>query len=84
MPHLAYWFSARPNSKEDIDLPCLCNSHISLAYGQMLNNFNRKAALIAVSIAGVRITSSEIVLNPRSLSRGRILIRTVRARARSK
>jgi hypothetical protein len=50
----------------------------------MLNNFNRKAALIAVSIAGVRITSSEIVLNPRSLSRGRILIRTVRARARSK
>jgi hypothetical protein len=49
----------------------------------MLNNFNREAALIAVSIVGVRITSSEIVLNPRSLSRGRILIRTIRARERS-
>jgi hypothetical protein len=35
----------------------------------MLNNFSRKAALIVVSIAGVRITSSEIVLGPRSLSR---------------
>jgi hypothetical protein len=49
----------------------------------MLNNFNREAALIVVSIAGVRITSSEIVLNPRSPSRGRILIRTIRARERS-
>jgi hypothetical protein len=49
----------------------------------MLNNFNKEAALIAVSIAGVRITSSGIVLNPRSLSRGRILIRTIRARERS-
>jgi hypothetical protein len=83
MPHLADWFSARPNSKEDIDLRCLRNSRNSLAHGQMLNNFNREVALIAVSIVGVRITSSEIVLNPRSLSRGRILIRTIRARERS-
>jgi hypothetical protein len=82
MPHLADLSSGHPNSKEDIDLQCLRNSRNSLTHGQMLNNFNREAALIAVSIAGVRITSSEIVLSPRSLSKGRILIRITRARAR--
>jgi hypothetical protein len=49
----------------------------------MLNNFSREAALIVVSTAGVRITSSETVLGPRSLFKGRILIRTIRARERS-
>jgi hypothetical protein len=49
----------------------------------MFNNFSREAALIVVSTAGVRITSSETVLGPRSLLKGRILIRTVRARERS-
>jgi hypothetical protein len=49
----------------------------------MFNNFSREAALIVVSIAGVRITSSETVLGPRSLFKGRILIRTIRARERS-
>jgi hypothetical protein len=82
MPHLADLSSGHPNSKEDIDLQCLRNSRNSLAHGQMLNNFNREAALIVVSIAGVRITSSKIVLGPRSLSKGRILIRITRARAR--
>jgi hypothetical protein len=83
MPHLADLSSGHPNSKEDIDLQCLRNSCNSLARGQMLNNFNREAALIAVAIAGVRITSSEIVLSPRSLFKGRILIRILRARERS-
>jgi hypothetical protein len=83
MPHLADSFSARPNSKEGIDLQCLCNSHNSLTQGQMLNNFSGETTLIVVSIAGVRITSSETVLGPRSLFKGRILIRTIRARERS-
>jgi hypothetical protein len=54
--HLADWFSGRLNSKEDIDLPHLCNNPNNLAYGQMFNKCNREAAIIAVSIAGVRIT----------------------------
>jgi hypothetical protein len=62
MLQLVDWFSARPNSKEDIDLPCLCNSHNRLAYGQIINNFSRGAALIAVSVAEVWSTSSKIVV----------------------
>jgi hypothetical protein len=80
MPHLADSFSAHPNSKEGIDLQCLRNS---LAQGQMFNKFIREVALIVVSTAEVRITSSEIVLGPRSLFKGRILIRIIRARERS-
>jgi predicted secreted hydrolase len=83
MLHLADWFSAHLNSKEDIDLQCLRNSGNSFAQGQMFNSFSRGAALIAVSTAGVRITLSRIVLGPGSLFKGRILIRTTRARARS-
>jgi hypothetical protein len=49
----------------------------------MFNNFSRGAALVGVSTAGVRITSSKIVLSPGSLFKGRVLIRTIRARARS-
>jgi hypothetical protein len=82
MPHLADLSSGHPNNKEDIDLQCLRNNRNSLAYGQMFNNFSREAALIVVSIAEVWITLSEIVLGPRSLSKGRILIRITRARAR--
>jgi hypothetical protein len=83
MLHLADWSSGRLNNKEGIDLQCLRNSCNSLAQGEMFNNFSREAALIVVSIAGVRITSSETVLGPRSLFKGRILIRTIRARERS-
>jgi hypothetical protein len=83
MLYLVDWFSARLNSKEGIDLQCLRNSRNSLAQGQMFNNFSRGAALIAVSTAGVRITLSRIVLGPGSLFKGRVLIRTIRARARS-
>jgi hypothetical protein len=49
----------------------------------MFNNFSREATLIIVSTAGVRITSSQTVLGPRSLFKGRVLIGTIRARARS-
>jgi hypothetical protein len=84
MPHLADSFSARPNSKEGIDLQCLCNSHNSLAHGQIISSFSRGAALIAVSTVGVRITSLRIVLDLGSLLKGRVRIRTIRARARSK
>jgi hypothetical protein len=83
MLHLADSFSARLNSKEDIDLQCLRNSRSSLAQGQIINSFSKEAALIAVSTAGVRTTSSKIVLGPGSLIKGRVLIRTTRARAKS-
>jgi hypothetical protein len=82
MLHLANWFSGRLNNKEGIDLPYLCNSHNNLAHGQMLNKSNREAAPIAVSIAGVRITSSEIVRSPRNRIKGRGPIRITRTRAR--
>jgi hypothetical protein len=49
----------------------------------MFNSFSKEVALIAVSIAGVRITLSRIVLGPRSLFKGKALIRTTRARARN-
>jgi hypothetical protein len=49
----------------------------------MFNSFSRGAALIAVSTAEVRITLSRLVLSPGSLFKGRVLIRTTRARARS-
>jgi hypothetical protein len=49
----------------------------------MFNNFSREAALIVVSTEGVRITSSETVLGPGSLFKGRVLIKTIKARARS-
>jgi hypothetical protein len=49
----------------------------------MFNNFSREATLIVVSTAGVRITSSETVLDPGSLIKGKVLIKTIRARARS-
>jgi hypothetical protein len=48
----------------------------------MFNNFSREEALIIVSTAGVQITLSETVLGPGSLFKGRVLIRTIRARAR--
>jgi hypothetical protein len=82
--HLANSFSAHPNSKEGIDLQCLHNNNNSLAQGQMFNKFSREATLIVVSTAGVWITSSETILVLRSLFKGRILIRTIRARERSK
>jgi hypothetical protein len=82
MPHLADLFSTRPNNKEDTDLQCLRNSHSSLAHGQMLNNFNREAAPIVVSIAVVRTTLSRIVHGPGSLIKGKVRIRITRTRAR--
>jgi hypothetical protein len=50
----------------------------------MFNNFSKRAALIVVSTAGVQTTLSKIILGPGSLFKGRVLIRTIRARARSK
>jgi hypothetical protein len=48
----------------------------------MFNSFSGGATLIAVSTMGVQITLSRIVLDPGSLSKGRVLIRTTKARAR--
>jgi hypothetical protein len=76
--------SGHLNNKEGIDLPYLRNNHSNLAYGQMFNKSNREAALIAVSIAGVRITLSEIVRSPENLIKGRIPIRVIRTRARGR
>jgi hypothetical protein len=81
MLRLADWFSGRLNNKEGIDLR---NNHNKLAHGQMFNKFNKEAALIAVLIAGVRITSSEIVRGPRNLIKGKLPIRVTRTRARGR
>jgi hypothetical protein len=48
----------------------------------MFNKFNREAAIIAVSIVGVRIISSEIVRGPRNLIKGRVPVKVIRTRAR--
>jgi hypothetical protein len=84
MLHLADWFLGRLNRKEGIDLSYLRNSHINLAHGQMFNKFDREEALIVVSIAGVRITSSEIVCGPGNLIKGKVPIRITRTRARGR
>jgi hypothetical protein len=83
MPQLVDWFSGRPNSKKGIDLPFLCNNYNNLARGQMFNKCNRETAIITVSIAEVRIISSEIVRGPRNLIKGRVLLRVTRIRARN-
>jgi hypothetical protein len=79
---LADWFLGRLNNKEGIDHPYLCNNRNNLAYSQIFNKSNREAAIIAVSIAGVRIISSEIVRSPRNLTKGRVPIRVTRIRAK--
>jgi hypothetical protein len=83
MPQLIDWFSGRLNNKEGIDLPFLRNNYNNLARGQMFNKYNREAAIITVSIAKVRIISSEIVRGPRNLIKGRVLRRVTRIRARN-
>jgi hypothetical protein len=50
----------------------------------MFNKSNREAALIAVSIAGVRIILSEIVCGLENLIKGRIPIKVTRTRARGR
>jgi hypothetical protein len=82
MLRLADWFSGRLNNKEGIDLPYLHNNRNNLAHGQIFNKSNREAAIIAVSIAEVRIISSEIVRGPRNLIKGRVPVRVTRTRAR--
>jgi hypothetical protein len=76
--------SGRLNNKEGIDLPYLRNNHNNLAHGQMFNKSNREAPIIAVSIAEVRIISSEIVRSPRNLIKGRVPVRVTRTRARGR
>jgi hypothetical protein len=84
MPQLVDWFLGRPNSKEGTDLPFLRNNHNNLARGQMFNKCNREAAIIAVSIVEVRIILLEIVHGPRNLTKGRVLLRVTRTRARNR
>jgi hypothetical protein len=79
---LADWFSTCLSSKEGIDLQYLHDHRNNLAPGQMFNSFSKEVALTAISIAGVRITLSRIVLGPGSLFKGRVLMRTIRVRAR--
>jgi hypothetical protein len=84
MPQQVDWFSGRLNSKEGTDLPFPRNKHNNLANGQIFNKCHREAAIIAVSIAGVRIILSEIVRGPRNLMQGKALLRVTRTRARSR
>jgi hypothetical protein len=83
MPQWVDWFLGRLNSKEGLDLLCPRNKHNNLANGQIFNKCHREAAIIAATIAGVRIISSEIVRGPRSLIPGKALLREIRTRARS-
>jgi hypothetical protein len=73
MPRLVDWFLGRPNNKEDIDLPYLHSNYSSSAQGQMCDKLHQKAAIIAVSIAGVQIISSEIVRGLRNLTKGKVI-----------
>jgi hypothetical protein len=84
MIRLVDWFSSRLNHKKSINLLYLCNNHNNLAHGQMFNKSNREAAPITVSIAEVRIISSEIVRSPRNLIKGRVPVRMTRTRARGR
>jgi hypothetical protein len=84
MLRLADWFSGHLNNKEDIDLPHLRNNHNNRAHNQMFNKSNREAAIIAVSIAGVRIISLEIVRGPRNLTKDRVPIRVTRIREKGR
>jgi hypothetical protein len=81
---LADWFSGCLSNNEGIDLLYLRNNHNNRAYGQIFNKSNREAAIIAVSIAEVRIILSEIVRSPRNLTRDRVPIRVSRIRARGR
>jgi hypothetical protein len=81
---LVDWFSNHFNNKKSINLLYLCNNHNQLAHGQMFNKSNREAVPIKVSIAGVRISSSEIVRSARSLIKGRVLVRMTGTRVRSR
>jgi hypothetical protein len=84
MPQRVDWFLGRLNSKEGLDLLCPRNKHNNLAKGQIFNKYHREAAIIAVSIAGVRIISSEIARGLRNLIKGRAPPRKTRIRARSR
>jgi hypothetical protein len=80
----ADWFIGHLNSKERINLLYLGNNHNNLVHGQMFNKFDREAAPITVSIAEARITLSEIVRSTRSLIKGRVPVRMIRTRVRSR
>jgi hypothetical protein len=80
----ADWFSGHLNNKDGIDLQYLRNNHNNLAHGQIFNKSNREAAIIAISIAGVRIILSEIFRGPRNLIKGRVPVRVIRTRARGR
>jgi hypothetical protein len=84
MPRLADWFLGRPNHKEDIDLPYLPSNYSSSAQGQMCGKLHQKAAIIAVSIAGVRIISSGIIHSLRNLTKGKVLIKVIRTRVKGR
>jgi hypothetical protein len=73
-----------PQQREGIDHPYPLNNHNNLAHSQMFNKSNKEAALIAVSIAGVRIILLEIVRGPRNLIKGRVPIKVTRIRARGR
>jgi hypothetical protein len=81
---LADWFSGCLSNKEGIDLPYLHSNHNKLAHSQIFNKSNKEAALIAVSIAGVQITSSELVRGPGNLIKGKAQIRIIKIRARGR
>ena len=91
--HQADEFLGHPRSKEQLNLLCLSNNNLghgqiisnnSLDQGQILSNPAVRMVIIIVSLAEVLRTLPEIVLVTRSLSKARMLLRTTKARAKSK
>jgi hypothetical protein len=78
MFHLVDWFSSRFNNQKSINLLYLYNNHNNWAHGQMFNKS------ITVSIAEVRIISSEIVRSPRNLIEDRVPVKMTGTRARGR
>jgi hypothetical protein len=84
MNRLVDWFLGHPNNKEDIDLPYLHSNYSSMAQGQMCNRLHQKAAIIDVSIAGVRTISLGIVRGLRNLTRDKVPIKVIRTRVKGR
>ena len=80
--HQADGFLGHLNSKERLDL--LYPNSNSLGKGQILNNPAVRMVIIVASLAEVLHTSPGIVHVTRSLPKDRILVRTTKARKKSK
>jgi hypothetical protein len=84
MPRLVDWFLDCPNNKAGLDLPYLHSNYSNSAQGQIYNKLRQKAAIIAVSIVGVRTISSRIVRGLGNVTKGKVLIRVIKIREKGR